>query len=437
MTQYDTLIIGAGAAALAAGRQLQAAGQTILLLEARDRIGGRIWTIDNFIDASIDDFADGPIELGAEFIHGESAVTHQLVRAAGLQTLPAPRKALFQWGGPAGLAPIAELPPALRAQIEALQRAYHALPQTLASNTDLSLADYLRGQGFAAEALHMADVLFAQTCCASIETLSCADLVRELQVDHAGAEEFRLREGYGALLAHYSAGLPLRLQCPARQIRWHRQGVVVTTTHEQFAARQCILTIPVSLLQAGAIHFDPPLPATKQAAIAAFRTEPATKLLYRFARSAWDERWDETLVYLAHAGVAARWWTPGYGRPGASLLCCYITAQRAAALDALPEAAALRLGLGEISAWLGRPDLLHACVAARRVSWAHDPYARGGYAHLPPGAAVARPHLAQPVGGVLFFAGEATAYATNPQTVHGAIESGWRAAQELLQASGR
>jgi monoamine oxidase len=165
MTRYDTLIIGAGAAGLAAGCRLQAAGQTILLLEARNRIGGRIWTVH--------DFADFPVEQGAQLIHGESAVTHQLVQAAGFQTLPAPRKAFLQWGGPTGLQHIADLPPELRTVVDALFAAYQALPEKLPAGADFSLADYFRGQGFDATAIG-ADVLFAQTCCASIETLSCA-----------------------------------------------------------------------------------------------------------------------------------------------------------------------------------------------------------------------------------------------------------------------
>lgn len=103
----------------------------------------------------------------------------------------------------------------------------------------------------------------------------------------------------------------------------------------------------------------------------------------------------------------------------------FITAERAQ-IDALSEADALTVGLEELGQLLGRNDSSSHLVAAKRHSWAADPLALGGYAHVPPGAADARIELARPEANILFFAGEATAYDSNPQTVHGAIESGWR-----------
>jgi len=416
----ETIIIGAGAAGLAAARTLQDAGQRVLLVEARDRIGGRIWTDHTF--------ADFPVEWGAELIHGETAVTHALLQAANLHTLPAPRKAGLRWGTAAGARLIGELPPALQAPIQRLLAAYAELPERANLATDESLATYFVRRGFTPSEVRMADVLFAQTCCAPIDTLSCADLVREMTVDHAGLEEFRLAEGYGALLAHYSSGLPIQLNTPVQTIQWGAAGVTVVTPTATLAAQRCVITVPVSLLQAKTITFVPPLSPAKQGAIAAFRTAPATKLFYRFRKPLWDE----ALAYMMHTGLAARWWTPGYPRPGAAVLCCYITGERAAQIDAMAEADALQVGLAELAGLLGRTDVQAYYLGGRRIAWAHDPYARGGYAHIPPGAAAARPILAQPEQDRLFFAGEATAYDSNPQTVHGAIESGWRAARELL-----
>lgn len=418
MNHFDVLIIGAGAAGLAAARQLHDAGRRILVLEARNRIGGRIWTDTTF--------AGFPVELGAEFIHGERAVTHGLVAAAGLTTLPVPRYPQLRWGDGGLARPLTQLPSHLRQTIEMLFRHYRALPTVLPTGADCSLAEYLHRQGCDPSVLDIADVLLAQTCCASLKTLSCADLVREMRADHAGADEARIAESYRMLLEWWSQGLPIRLNTPVQMIRRGDASVTVFTGKTEFHARCCLITVPVSLLQVGAIRFEPPLSAAKQEAIHALRMEPATKLLYRFHKPLWDEQ----LVYMAHTGVAARWWTPGYGRPYAGVVCAFVTAERARQIDAMDEAAALALGLQELNALLGIHDAASLCVAARRVSWAAEPYTRGGYAHVPTGAAEARIVLAQPEGDALFFAGEATAYDSNPQTVHGAIESGRRAAQE-------
>lgn len=418
----EVLIIGAGAAGLAAARRLRDAGVDVRVIEARARVGGRIWTAEGL--------APFPLELGAEFIHGEHTVTRELLAAAGLRDLPVDRSGRMRWaaGGPAR--PLDTQPAELQATIAAIRRAYAALPDTPwgAGEPDRSLADYLRERGFAGQALEIADVILAQTCCAPLGALSCADLAREMRLDRAGPREYRVPAGYAALLDWLARDLPISLGVVARALTWGPAGVTVESSAGAISARRCIITLPASLLRAGALRFTPQLSPARRRAIAALRTAAATKLIYRFDAPLWDAE----LTYMAHLGVAGRWWTPGYGRPGAAVICCYITAERAAAIDALSEEAALRLGLEELRALLGVRDVLARCLLARRVSWAADPYAQGGYAHVPPGAAQARLDLAAPEGDVLFFAGEATAHETNPQTVHGAIESGLRAAGEVL-----
>ncbi len=412
------IILGAGASGIATARRLHDAGVAVQVLEARDRIGGRIWT-----DC---DFASFPVELGAEFIHGEHAVTHQLVAAAGMAPVPVDRYGKLRWsdGGPALLLDM--LPSERRRMIVALFRALDAL-RDIPEPADRSLAAYLRAHGFDTGALEVADVLLAQTCCAPIETLSCADLARELRADRAGKREYRLREGYTALLTWYARDLDIRRGAAARLVRHSSGGVIVETDAGVFHADRCVVTLPVGVLQAGTPRFEPPLGAGKQWAIGALRVEPGTRLLYRFD----EPLWDRDLTFMAHAGVAARWWTPGYPAEDAAVIVCYATADRARMLDALDAHDALQAGLRELQTLLGRDDLAQRCIAATRVAWGADPYACGGYAYVPPGAAAARPVLAESEG-VLHFAGEATAFDSNPQTVHGAIESGWRAADEVL-----
>lgn len=418
---YNTLIIGAGAAGLAAARVLHDAGYKILILEARNRIGGRIHTDY--------DFADFPIELGAEFIHGDNAVTHELVKQAGLHTLPVVRMGNLRWSdGKNPILPLPHLPENLRTMLTSLLHDYENLPEANLEQ-DCSLANYLRGRGWAGEALVAADVLLAQTCCASIETLSCYDLIREMQVDHAGHGEARIQEGYATWLESYQQGLPIEFNAPVKEIHWGGPEISIMSNGQMYQAKNCIITVPVSVLQSRAIRFIPSLSQKRQWAINAFRTEPATKLIYQFR----EQFWDDGLTFMAHAGLTARWWTPGYGRADAAIICCYITAERAQKIDDMPEAEALQIGLTELSTLLGvKMEILQAaCLKSKRVSWATDPYALGGYAHVPPSMTECRVLLAQSENNQLFFAGEATAFDTNPQTVHGAIESGWWTATEV------
>ena len=146
---YDVIIIGAGAAGIAAGRKLHDAGKDILIIEARERIGGRIHTSY--------DFADEPVELGAEFIHGENAVTHELVKQAGLHVIPVDRYGKLRWAQYSRPAvPISALPSQLRATVTGLFMHYRAMPEHMPV-PDVSLGQYLREKGWDEEALKVLD----------------------------------------------------------------------------------------------------------------------------------------------------------------------------------------------------------------------------------------------------------------------------------------
>jgi monoamine oxidase len=417
---FDVVVVGAGAAGLAAARTLHDAGVRVVVVEARPRIGGRIWT-----DRSCGPY---PIELGAELIHGAQTSTVELAMMAGLTLDEVDRYNGLRWGTPARLLSALPSDDPQRRAIEQARALWKTLAVRYTDHTpDRSLAADLYHFGLDPAGLAIADVVLAQTCCAELESLSCVDLAREQRGDRAGPREFRLRERYDTLLSWLAQGLDIRLGMPVRAIISHDNEVRVEVSATALRARHCIVTVPVAVLAAGLIRFTPPLSASKQAAIAAFRTLPATKHFFWFDTPLWDEGF----VYAAHTGLFARWWTPAHPDVRAPLLCCYVTASRAAVLDRLPAETVRELGLAELSRLLGRDDVAERCVGFRRYRWATDEYALGGYAHLPPGMAWARPALAA-AEGRLHFAGEATAYDSNPQTVHGAIDSGRRAARECL-----
>jgi monoamine oxidase len=429
----DVLVIGAGAAGLAAARALADAGRRVIVLEARARIGGRVWT-----DRA---FAAIPVERGAEFIHGEQADSWALVRRAGLRT-----ESFSRWQGRRIVAEDGRLAgdELLHARTD-LQRVF-TLEQQLAEyqGPDCSLAEWLAANDYSPLAAHIADLRLAHSNCATPATISVAELTHELKIADKGPGDFHILDGYDRLLALLAEELDIRLGTAVTEIQWAEDGVTIETIRkggkemlehrdrsrspnlpvsQSFRANRAIVTLPLALLQANAVVFDPPLPAAKRAAIAALTMAPAMKLLLRF-----EERfWDAGMTFLTGRDPVPVWWTIRRDMP---LLTGFITGPRAARLAAHEPEGALEQGMAALSAIFGdAPRRLFAAGAV--VDWAADEWARGGYSSVPPGAHGQRAVLAQP-SGALHFAGEATVFANNPATVHGALHSGARAAREIL-----
>jgi monoamine oxidase len=432
----DVLVIGAGAAGLAAAHALIDAGRRVIVLEARARIGGRVWT-----DRS---FADIPVERGAEFIHGEQADTWALVRRAGLRTA-----SFSRWPGRRIVAEDGRMAgdELLHARPD-LQRVF-TLEQQLAEyqGPDCSLAEWLTTNAYSPLAAHIADLRMAHSNCATPDTISVAELAHELKIADKGPGDFHILDGYDRVLALLAEGLDVRLGMAVTGIQWAEDGVQVTTRASEgvsgrrgeleatpahpftrspphsFYARHVIVTLPLALLQADTVAFDPPLPEAKRHAINALTMAPAMKLLLRF-----EERfWDAEMTFLSGRDPVPVWWTV---RPDAPLLTGFITGPRAARLAAHGPEAALEQGMVALAAIFG--DASRRLFAAGQVvDWAADEWARGGYSSVPPGAHGQRAVLAQPAGA-LHFAGEATVFANNPATVHGALHSGARAAREIV-----
>ncbi len=420
----DILIIGAGAAGLAAARELAAAGRQVLLVEAQGRLGGRVHTLTppGFTHA---------LEAGAEFMHGEVPVTRALLQEAGLA-----------WQDTAGQPYVLK-----NGQVQADADFFGQLPLLLDKlqglTEDLPLADFL-ARDFAGPAhaeLRASATQFAEGYDAA-DTHRASSLALREEWTAGGAEDSpRPVGGYGPLL-HWlaaqaqAAGATLHLATPIREICWQPGGAqVLTTTGASYQARQVLCTVPLGVWQRGVaqlghLRFTPELPAHR-AAVAQLGFGPVIKIVLEFCEPFWQERLPELEFLLSDAPVPT-WWSQ---LPSPiPQLTGWLAGPAAQRLQAASAAIILELALASLASLLAiDPSALQAQLRASYVrNWGAEPYAYGAYSYATVGASVARAILAAPVANTLFFAGEGLYAGPDGGTVEAALRTGQDAARALL-----
>jgi monoamine oxidase len=435
MPESDVIVIGAGAAGLMAAAELIQAGRSVTVLEARDRIGGRIWT-------RREPGVAVPIELGAEFVHGHAPITQSLLERAGTAVIEA---AGTHFGLTYGKLELRDaLFPPIR---EAMQRS-DALERR-----DMSFDEFL--DRHLASVLTPAQRQYARMMAegfdaADTSRASARALAAEWTGDTIGtAPQARPRAGYEALLAALVARvagdrLRLQLQSTVQSVRWSRGSVEVggefCGTPFVCRAARALITLPLGVLQqpssaAGAVRFTPAL-AAKRAALAGLSSGPVIKLQLLFARAFWetlhDGRYRDAGFFHAPEAEFPTFWTAAPAR--APLLVAWAGGPRAQRLAAGAAAGDIvHKALASLELLFGRELSIAAELRAWYYhDWQQDPFARGAYSYLTVGADDARAALAQPLDDTLFFAGEATE--EEGGTVAGALQSGARAAHEVLVA---
>lgn len=430
-------MIGAGAAGLAAARDLSQAGLRVTILEARPRVGGRILTVH-------DARAPVPLELGAEFIHGEAPETLTVAQAAGLTVVELPDLHEIVTAGRFFM----------RADFwQAIERMNKDLARRVAQRgKDFPVSDYLDSKGVPPARRQMLRDFVQGFHAAHPERLSAKALAGE--VADTGTEDdqldkqFRIVNGGDALMKWLRDGLDpdrveLKLSTVVADIQWKRGEVRVAGV----SARAAIVTLPAAVLKSGSVKFDPRIRA-KQRALELIETGQVFKIVLRFRRAFWEEpdflkerrapaspEQDGKSVNFLHAPGAEipTWWTAQPIR--GPVLTGWVGGAPAETL--LSEDAGVRLerSLVALSDILAIPrreldDNLDAWVSH---DWRADPFARGSYSYIGVGGTGAPRALGRPVEGTLFFAGEATT-PDKIGTVAGALASGRRAAREALRS---
>jgi len=444
--KYDVLILGAGAAGLAAARRLAAAGKRVAVLEARARIGGRIFTLPQ---THGHDAPPVPIELGAEFIHGLPPSTWDLVHEAQLETY---ELGGAQWCFEEGLLHLCG--EEHREPFEVLAH----MPEWLAAQpvgSDATFAEYLVHAGIKKQVADQAAAYVEGFNAADRNIIGVAALARQQRAeDDIQADRiFRIRAGYSAVPRFLAdelekSGGSILLERPVRIIRWQRGAVSMSgldTGSQPFElhAGQAVITLPLGVLQAGVVRFDPE-PGDMVIQAARMAMGPVVRQTLLFDRPFWNAPGGlAPLSFLfARQETPPTWWTV---QPDLSpVITAWAAGPKAIALaNTVSGSANPHALLDESLSALARMFGLSAtAVKTMLVSWhTHDwqgdEYSRGAYSYAPAGALDASLRMATPVERTLFFAGEHTDTQGHWGTVHAAINSGVRAAEQLLETAAR
>jgi monoamine oxidase len=417
----EVLVIGAGAAGLAAAAELSRAGLTVTMIESRFRLGGRILTLHDPLEPV-------PIELGAEFVHGESAATMDHLRAGRLRVDELPDDhILMRCGKTKSIEGFRELVEGMRRDFANRRR-----------QADFSVADYLARSRLSGARRAMLRQFVEGFHAAHVDRISARSLAAPGNGEDSGDLQFRPAAGYGALVEFLAAGLDpervrVRTGTVAKIVRWKRGEVVVeSAAGEHFPAKAAVVAVPHAVLKAKALRFEPALPE-RERSIEQLETGQVFKIVMRFREKFWEtERGRPNFVHAPDVDVPV-WWS---SRPAqASLLTGWAGGPRAEALLALDEETRVDRSLESLSRAFALPRRRLDPLLLARFShdWSTDPFSLGAYSYVGVGGVQAQKVLARPVAGTLFFAGDAL----DPEetgTVSGALRTGRQAGRDAARA---
>ncbi len=429
--ETDVLVVGAGMAGLTAARALAERGVRVLVVEARDRVGGRV--MSRAVESG------DVVELGAEFVHGRAPELWALIEECGCRAVE--REGLMlreEWDG--GLA-----------EDDGAETMFEPLEELESyEGKDVAFAEWLKAsdvpeEGRAALLGYVEGFNAADAAKISVQSLGAQQKAEDAIEGDRG---WHVRGGYVRLVEYLAErvkalGGEVRLGCEVTTVQWGQGEVEVSTSQGLLRAKRCVVTLPLGVLQRvnreGGLRMEP-----EPVAIAAAR-RLAMGHAVRFTM-VFRERWWERSAAIAREKLEAMsflftpqripmvWWTARKEPEALPTLTGWVGGPRSMELEGK---SAGELG-GEASTVLAEifgvseDEVRAALIATYTHDWSGDPWALGAYSYVPAGAINAPGAMTEPELATMFFAGEHTDTTGHWGTVHAAMRSGLRAARQVL-----
>ncbi|MEO5998134.1 MAG: NAD(P)/FAD-dependent oxidoreductase [Chitinophagaceae bacterium] len=427
----DVIIVGAGACGLIMARKLSQAGMKVVILEGRDRLGGRIHTLEHTSFAA-------PLEAGAEFIHGKLPVTMELLKEAGIQSRVI--------GGDSWRF--------IRGQFtqdddgmekgELVTKRLHELKE------DITVASFLQKYfpETAYEGLRNSVKGFVEGYDAANINRASAFSLRKEWVDNEDWEQYRVNGGYIQMIRFLEDeckknGCLIYPSSIVKEIKWSSGHVEVTTdTHQRYTGRKIITTIPLGVICSennakASIHFSPSLP-DKWEAMKALGFGGVIKILLLFKHAFWKDhsvtpgKSLRNMGWLFSEAPVPTWWTQV--PDDSNLLTGWLAGPKSEQWKDADDSELLGEALNSLCMFfsMNRDTLHKLLVHSQVINWLADPFSLGAYSYATPESAASIKRISEPVEDTLFFAGEAFNDGPEIGTVEGALANGLRVADLVL-----
>ncbi len=420
---YDVIIIGAGAAGLIAAYDLSSAGSKVLVLEARDRIGGRAHTINKKQFST-------HVETGAEFVHGKLPISLSLLDRAGIQYHSMQGRSFTVKKG------------AIKKEDDFDTDWDELMEQLNVLQNDMTIADFLNKyfHGGKYEELRKSVIQFVQGFDAADPQKASAISLRKEWMNDDDGNQFRIEKGYAALMEWLSTeclknNAELKLSHIVSGIDCNNHPATIQCSNgEEFFADKILITVPLGVWKAHKINFSPDLPGKQHAAIQ-MGYGNVVKINIEFDSLFWENNGARSMPgagFIFSDVAIPTWWTQEPVK--VPQLTGWLAGPPADEYNHLPDEAVKAKAIESLAYIFGTTSQLieQKIIAYIITNWHNDPFALGGYSYETLQSSVAKKIMMAPVNNTLFFAGEALYEGSHNGTVEAAFTSGRNAAKMML-----